>query len=233
MPTPSLHERLVDELGRAIVSGRHPAGSVLSAESLAETHGSSRSVVREAARVLESMGLIETRRRVGMTVQERSQWQVYDPHVIRWRLDSDPGERDAQLRSLNQLRAGIEPVAARLAATAATPDQAATLVASVLDMSRHARARDLEAYLEADVAFHTALLRGSGNEMLAALDGVVAEVLAGRTHHDLMPADPNPAAIRLHGDVAEAVQAGDADAAERAMQAIIDEATSALAAGLT
>ena len=69
-------------------------------------------------------------------------------------------------------------------------------------MSVQAKAGDLEAYLEADVAFHRTLLQASGNEMLAALTTVVAEVLAGRTHHDLMPARPNPVAIRLHGDVA-------------------------------
>ncbi|MGD9526364.1 MAG: FCD domain-containing protein, partial [Pseudonocardia sp.] len=70
----------------------------------------------------------------------------------------------------------------------------------------------------------------SGNEMLAALSGVVAEVLSGRTRHDLMPARPEPLAIRLHGDVAEAVQAGDAVAAEAAMRAILDEASAAMLA---
>ena len=98
-------------------------------------------------------------------------------------------------------------------------------------MSVQAKAGDLEAYLEADVAFHRTLLQASGNEMLAALTTVVAEVLAGRTHHDLMPARPNPEAIRLHGDVACAVQAGDADAAATAMRAIIDEATTAMQLG--
>lgn len=39
-----------------------------------------------------------------------------------------------------------------------------------------------------------------------------------------MPAHPNPAAIRLHADVAQAVQAGDPDAAEQAMREIIREA---------
>ena len=99
-----------------------------------------------------------------------------------------------------------------------------------MQMSVQAKAGDLEAYLEADVAFHRTLLQASGNEMLAALTTVVAEVLAGRTHHDLMPAEPNPVAIRLHGDVAAAVQAGDADAAASAMRAIIDEAASAIGA---
>lgn len=63
--------------------------------------------------------------------------------------------------------------------------------------------------------------------MPGALDVVVAEVLTGRTHHGLLPATPEPAAVRRHADVAEAVQAGDADGARRATQAIIAEASDA------
>jgi hypothetical protein len=55
-----------------------------------------------------------------------------------------------------------------------------------------------------------------------------AEVLRGRTHHRLMPAHPEPAAIMLHGDVAEAVACRDAARAERAMRAILDEAQLAM-----
>lgn len=226
----SLHDTVVDRLGRAIVSGEHAPGTVLRADLIEETFGTSRSVVREAARVLEAMGLIATRRRVGITVQPRDAWQVFDPRIIRWRLDGTEEDRAEQLRSLNQLRAGIEPIAAGLAAHHATPEQAATLVGAVMEMARWAKAQDLEAYLEADVVFHTTLLRASGNEMLAALDGVVAEVLAGRTHHDLMPVDPNPEAIRLHGDVAQSIQSGESEGATRAMQEIIDEAAAAVAA---
>jgi DNA-binding FadR family transcriptional regulator len=64
--------------------------------------------------------------------------------------------------------------------------------------------------------------------MFAALTDVVAEVLSGRTHHDLMPSRPEPAAIRLHGDVAEAVSAVDATRAEAAMRAILAEAQEAM-----
>lgn len=56
----------------------------------------------------------------------------------------------------------------------------------------------------------------------------MAEVLAGRTRHDLMPPVPEPAAIRLHADVAEAVRAGNAAATETAMRAILDEAAVAI-----
>ena len=97
-----------------------------------------------------------------------------------------------------------------------------------MQMAVHGKSGDLEAYLAADTVFHQTLLAASGNEMLQALGGVVAEVLAGRTHHHLMPAHPNPGAIRLHADVAQAVQAGDADAAEPAMREIIREAAQAM-----
>jgi DNA-binding FadR family transcriptional regulator len=91
-----------------------------------------------------------------------------------------------------------------------------------MDMAVHGRSGDLEAYLTADIRFHRTLLEASGNEMLAALSGVVAAVLTGRTHHHLMPARPEPAAIRWHAEVAQAIQAGDAAAAERAMHDIVN-----------
>jgi DNA-binding FadR family transcriptional regulator len=96
----------------------------------------------------------------------------------------------------------------------------------------HGRSGDLEAYLEADVVFHRTLLEASGNEMVQALTEVVAEVLAGRTHHGLMPSRPNPEAIALHDAVARAVRDNDPAAAETAMRAIIDEAASAMRAEL-
>lgn len=224
--TTGLHGELLDKLGRALASHELAAGTVLRAEELEARYGVSRTVVRETIRVLESMGMVSSRRRVGTTVEPREHWNVYDPMVIRWRLAGDG--RDEQLRSLSELRAGFEPIAAALAARRATPAHCGTLTGAVMDMAVHARAGDLEAYLAADVRFHRTLLQASGNEMFGALDSVVAEVLSGRTRHGLMPARPEPAAIRLHADVAEAVQAADPVGARRAMQAIIEEAVEAM-----
>jgi DNA-binding FadR family transcriptional regulator len=183
-------------------------------------------VVREAVRVLEAMGVVRSRRRVGVTIAPRASWNVFDPRMIRWRLDGQ--DRAVQLASLSELRRGAEPVAAALAARRATPEQCGELTVAVMDMAVHGRAENLDAFLDADIRFHRAVLRASGNEMLAALTDVVAEVLAARTRHDLMPRRPNPAAVRLHADVAQAIQAGEGDAAERAMREIIDEAAQAM-----
>ncbi|WP_326546420.1 FCD domain-containing protein [Mycolicibacterium sp. ND9-15] len=222
----ALHDSLLTALGTAIVSGEHPAGQVLTLDGLSARHALSRSVVREVIRVLESMGMVESRRRVGITVQSADKWNVFDPRLIRWRLSA--GDRAAQLVSLSELRRGFEPAAAALAARRADPDQCRIMAATVSDMVMHGRAGDLEAYLEADKLFHRTLLEASGNEMFRALDGVVAELLTGRTHHGIMPATPNPAAIDLHDEVARAIRMRDEAAAEQAMRAIIDEASSAL-----
>lgn len=217
---------MLDLIGTEIVAGERAVGSVLTAESIGSTYGVSRSVAREAVRVLESMGLVASRRRVGVTVQPRDGWHLFDPRVIAWRLEGV--DRARQLVSLAELRRGIEPEAAALAAERASAEQCRALATAVSDMVMTGRRGDLAAYLSADQLFHRTLLEASGNDMFAALSGLVAEALEGRTHHHLMPSQPNSEAIDLHDEVARAVRHGDAACAERAMRAIIDEAAAAV-----
>lgn len=218
----ALHDSVLTGIGAEIVSGSLSAGEVINLEGVGVQYGVSRSVAREAIRVLESMGLVASRRRVGITIQPADHWNVFDPRVIRWRLES--GDRTAQLVSLSELRRGFEPSAAALAARRANPHHCRIMAAAVSDMVMHGRSGDLESYLLADKVFHQTLLEASGNEMFRALNGVVAEVLTGRTHHGMMPETPNPVAIALHDEVARAIRMQDSDAAERAMREIIDEA---------
>ena len=101
--------QLLTALGTSIASGAYPAGQVLTLDGVSAQHGMSRSVAREAIRVLESMGMVESRRRVGITIQPAHKWNVFDPRLIRWRLEA--GDRAAQLVSLSELRRGFEPAA--------------------------------------------------------------------------------------------------------------------------
>jgi DNA-binding FadR family transcriptional regulator len=221
-----LHESVLNQLGELIVFGTISPGSVLRIEELERRFSVSRSVIREAIRALASMNVVSAKRRVGVTVVDRAAWNVFDPRIIRWRLAG--ADRLAQLQSLSELRSGVEPVAAALAATRATPAHEAALLTAVSGMSATGQAGDLDRYLVHDIDFHRALLEASGNEMFASLIDVVAEVLTGRTRHHLMPHHPEEAAIRLHIEVAHAVQLRDPIRARTAMTAILTEASEAV-----
>src|SRR6478752_7553566 len=123
-----LHDSVVRRWGWDIVSGALAPGTRIAADEAASQLGVSRSVVREAVRVLDSMGLITVRRRVGITVLEPEHWNPFDPNIIRWRL-AGPDRLD-HLQSLSELRSAIEPLAARLAAQHATPEQCGPLTAA-------------------------------------------------------------------------------------------------------
>jgi DNA-binding FadR family transcriptional regulator len=226
VPSLDLHEQVLARIGPDLVDGVLVAGQVLRTEGLESRYGVSRTVIREVVKVLESLQMVTSRRRVGVRVRPRQEWNLFDPRIIRWRLDG-PG-RAEQLRLLSELRRGIEPIAAQLAAVRATPEHCGRLTGAVIGMSVTGRAGDLETYLAHDVTFHQVLLEASGNEMFAALAPVAAEVLTGRTHHDLMPARPSVAAIRLHGDVAQAVASGSPEQARRAMNDIVEESMDAM-----
>ncbi len=121
MSRPGLHDALLTRLGHDLVTGAIPAGAVLTMEQLEDRYGVSRTVVREVIKVLQSLGVVTSRRRVGITVQPEHAWEALSPLLVQWRLDG-PGQLD-QLREISELRHGIEPVAAGLAAQRATPEQ--------------------------------------------------------------------------------------------------------------
>lgn len=215
------HSEVLADLGPRVVDGRLAPGDSLTLDSIRTDYAVSRTVAREVVQVLASMGLVESRRRTGVTVLPEDRWDHYAPAVLRWRL-AGPG-RARLLVQLAQLRAAVEPPSAELAAHHASDDARATLLELAESLERTGSAGDLRDFLELDVSFHRLILHASGNVMFQALGGVVEEVLRGRTDHHLMPDEPKPEARRLHAVVARAVAEGDGQAARGAMQAICAE----------
>lgn len=230
-PDSGLHARLLDDLGTAICRGELAEGSLLYIDDLVDEHGVSRSVVREAIRVLSSMGMVKSRRRLGTVILGQGEWNVYNPQVIRWRLASDG--RSAQLRSITELRAAVEPQAALLAAERATNDEAGRLVGLAGKMWAAGKKGDEAEFLRLDIEFHRVVLQQSGNEMFVQLHELVAEVLTGRHQYGLMPHHPDDEALQLHADVAHAIQRRDGGTARRAMHRIMGQALDEMSAMLS
>lgn len=151
---------VVDQLGADIVSGDMAEGERFRLVDIEKRFAISRTVAREAMRTLEHLGMVSSGRRVGLKVLPRSSWAVYDPAVISWRLGHDR-TRAEQVARLNELRLGIEPVAAQLAARNASPQQRRELLRlagrlSELETTPSPRVGE---ELETDLQFHTLILR--------------------------------------------------------------------------
>lgn len=215
-----LHALVVNTLGQEVVDGSYAPGDILNLDRLSERFAVSRSVLREALRVLQSVGMVEPRQRVGTQVLARQHWELLNPLVIEWR---GRGDYFAQMREMLQLRLGIEPVAARLSAQVMTAAERQELarVATVMVAADHDN--EGRRYLEADVEFHTLVLRGSGNAVMAHFAHTVAALLRTREQEKRYTVtDYTPASAHRHSDLAAAIVAGDADAAYAAAYATLE-----------
>jgi GntR family galactonate operon transcriptional repressor len=166
--------QLAARLGRDIVNGVFPAGSLLpSAAEMGARFSASRTALREAYSKLSGKGLIVARPRIGTRVRLKADWNLLDPDVLAWRLSSEPEGHFVD--DLFTLRRAIEPVAAELAATSRTSEGLARMADAFGRMERFRNGEgDL---IGADVAFHVGILEATGNHFLAALGGLIQAAL--------------------------------------------------------
>lgn len=217
---------LVESLGRSIVGGKFDADSFPTEGELASQHGTSRSVTREAVKMLTAKGLLRARPRQGTRVTSESHWNLLDPDVLRWLL-----ERKFSLpllKEFTEMRLAIEPAAVALAAERADAETLARLEAS-LERMRAADRGEGDA-VEADIAFHTALLGASGNRFFANLDQLVNTALriSIRFTNSIKG---RSASIPQHEQVLAAVRARDCARASAAMRSLILDVLDVVTAG--
>ncbi|WP_203599364.1 FCD domain-containing protein [Streptomyces sp. SID10853] len=222
MELQGLHGQVVDLIGRSLAAEETRAGEVLRLEDVQDRYDVSRTVAREAVRVLESKRVVTSRPRIGITVRPPAEWNLYDPQVIRWRLASPA--RAVQLRELAELRAAVEPAAAVLAAQSADTVARREALGHAHAMADAAGEGNAGAFVAADTAFHRTLLRSSGNRMFAQLAEATEELLHGRRDLLLMPDKLDDAAVASHLELAEAVAEGRAAEAAACMRAILEGA---------
>jgi len=222
VPRATFQEQVLEALGRDICSGRVRPGQVLPPEAdLCQRFGFSRIVIREAIKSLAAKGLLEVSRRVGTLVLETTRWNLFDPDIIGWRAESAVVDPTLQ-RDLMEMRRIIEPAAVRLAALRASDEERRSLRSAYMAMVRAVAGKG--DYVKADLEFHTIILSACGNQFVRQMQDAMAALL--RVSFDVITQKPGGPAhsLPMHEAVCEAIEKGDALAAERAALILIDAA---------
>lgn len=204
-PRPKASTLLASELRGEIISAKLPVGVNLPNEAeLMERTGYSRATVRESLRLLEAEGLIVTRRgpRGGVQVSRPDIAQSTRSIAVLLALS------DAKLRHLFRFRQDVEPEAARLAATSATPEQIEGMLKAT---GQHPEPIDRL------VSFHSLLAESCGNEFYRVMIKVVLEIATWHTPEEGLAAVDLELAHNSHRKIAEHIAAGRGDEAAAVM----------------
>jgi len=221
---------VVDELGKAIVSGAFPVGSVLPGDvELLERFKVSRTVLRESMKTLAAKGLVVPRARVGTKVTERTQWNMFDSEVLTWHFDS--GVDQEFLLHLYDVRLALEPFAAGLVAERADADEIEGLRHLATSMAAPGHTSDSLAI--ADLRFHLAIADASHNPFMRTVGSLIEAALVGMFRMSTPAAshDGYRNISATHMMIVDAIAAGDVAGARKAMEYVIIEGRDRILAG--
>lgn len=193
----SVHVSLAGEIGLRIVRGDYPPGTILPNEAKwSEVFEVSRSAVREAIKMLMAKGLLSSRPKIGSWVEPKERWNLLDRDVLGWYAASP--DREAFLRTVQELRHMIEPEATALAAERRTEEQMNAISQALHDMGQ---ATSLQQRTESDTRFHIAILRASGNDLLVPLGVLIESALNHLFTHVTREEDDLLYVLKLHENI--------------------------------
>ncbi|MGA5819358.1 FadR/GntR family transcriptional regulator [Kitasatospora sp. NPDC094028] len=194
-----LSDQVIAQLRAQITSGEWPVGSRIPTEAaLVEQLGVARNTVREAVRALAHNGLLDIRQGSGTYVLATSELAGV---MHRRFADADPAQ-------VAELRATLETSAAGLAAERRTERDLALLDAALARRESAWQSGDAEAFVQADAAFHQAVVAAAHNDALLAVYSDLGEVTREHLRKDV---GPELIAERYvgHDTILEAIRDGD------------------------
>ncbi len=217
----NLTYQLTHQLGSSIVKGDYAEGLAFPTEAeLSKQFNISRSVTREAVKMLTAKGLIASRPRQGIRVMPSSHWNMFDTDVLGWTLNARPSLH--LLKEFAQLRMAIEPEAAVLAAANAGDARLIKPIAQALEKMKRA-GKGEEDPLEADIEFHCAILAASNNRFFLQLREFIQVALRVSIANTNQLKGVFNASYKDHKEIYDAIAAGDGDAASAAVRRLVQE----------
>ncbi len=211
----NMSARLLEAVGPAIVRGDYSDRPFPNEAEASEEFGVSRTVIREAIKSLTAKGLVETRPRVGTRILAVRRWNLLDADVMRW-IVSAPNSSGFLLEYAD-LRRGLSPMAAGLAAKSVAEAAMSQIEAALTDLKQ---AQAMSEKVSAIRRFHEAIVEASGNAIFMRLQATMAVVFDRSTERTLHAGGVNP---DQYVAVVNAVRARDPNRAEMAMRWLLDD----------
>ena len=213
-----LHEQVARTLSLKIISNELPPDSFLPNEdALSKQFGVSKPVIREAISFMDAKGLVQSRPRIGIRVCNPANWVLTDPILLKWRMEASPEK--SLILELLEVRTIIEPMAAGLAAQRATEEDIVKISRALKQMSE---ASSKEQHIDADLAFHLAIVEASGNHLLiSALRPVIENILGSSFHQFIISFEAAQTSVLVHKEVLTAISNKDDLRAIQAMKKVI------------
>lgn len=211
-----LVDQVIEQMRGAITGGEWRVGERIPTEpELVAALGVGRNTVREAVRALSHAGLLDVRQGDGTFVRAKSE--------ISGALHRLCG---AELRDVLEVRRSLEMEGARMAASRRTDEELVELTALLAERDAAMDAKDWTRGVDADIRFHTAVVRCAHNTLLIALYQGLTEVIGASVASTVEPSGKMP--IR-HTGLLEAIRDRDPQRAVAEARGFLDELIANLA----
>lgn len=211
---PLVTERIIE----GIHAGVWPPGATLPNEAaLCVQFGVSRTVIREAMRVLEEKGILDVVHGRGTSVADVERWNLLDPMIVRALVSHDPTLRTVE--QLQELRASVESDLAGRAATALSEADGLELV-RLLGIMRD-NVDDADAFIAADNELHDVVHRAADNPFARYIVRITLSWIRSAPHSAPLARESLVASVADHELLVEALRQGDPDAASRVMRSLV------------
>lgn len=206
-----LSARAAQQIQDLIRTGELHEGDRLPSErELSEYLGVSRTVVREAIKLLKAVGLVRVKQGVGTFIAEPG------PDVLEASLIAFMGSGPKVISDLHQVREILEPEIVALAAQSVTDEQIARLEQAVRDMEENIL--HLQRHIEADQRFHSTLAEATQNTILQLLSYSIVDLTQKERHLSFASPGATERGCYHHRRILEAVQNRDPQRARATMQ---------------
>lgn len=225
--TQSRSEQLVHDFGRKIVKGEIAPGDKLpKVEDISDAYGVSRTVVREALKGLSSRKLIVSYQKVGTSVLPPSDWQWWDIDVLTWSCELEDSGKF--LKHMTEVRLGIEPTAAAIAASRATEADLDYIYSCYQKLEE--AFGDEKTWAEADYDFHASIMKATHNPLMSNIVELLRKALMNskeKTVNAVQDTDenaynsPKEEVLKRHWEIYEAIRERDSMKAHQRMENLI------------